>query len=326
MLLLRHEEVAGLLSPAETIAAVRRVLVEQGEGQVQVPPRITIDATSGHGWLRVMPTILNGSGVMGYKAMHSTPKVGVRYLVALYDLRSGELLAQMDADWLTVRRTAATVAVATDVLARPGPLRMGLLGSSDQARAMLTAIAEVRPLSEVTVFSPTEANRRRFADTMGPELGLMVRAVDSPDEALAGRDLIMVAIRAGTTPVLRADWIVPGAHVNGISAVRPEAREIEDGVWRKADRVVVDDRAHVFESGDGRSGIASGSVTPEGAAELWEVLSERRPGRQGPEDVTLFKAVGTAAQDLALAAAVYERARERGIGTDLGEFPHVKPF
>src|SRR5262249_12009625 len=113
-LLLKHEDVAELLSLDETIAAVPSGVVEQARGAVQVPPRTTTDAASGHGWLRLMPAILNGSGLMGYKAMHSTPGVGVRYLVALYDLKTGELLAQMDADWLTSRRTAATAAVATD--------------------------------------------------------------------------------------------------------------------------------------------------------------------------------------------------------------------
>ena len=119
MLLLRHDEIAGLLTTDETIAAVRAGLVEQGEGAVDLPPRITVDSSAGRGWLRLMPTLLNRSGQMGYKAMHSTPGVGVRYLVALYAMDSGELLALVDADWITAARTAAVAAVATDVLARP---------------------------------------------------------------------------------------------------------------------------------------------------------------------------------------------------------------
>jgi len=324
-ILLRHEDVAGLLSTDEVIGAVRGGLVEQAAGQVQVPPRITIDSTSGHGWLRVMPTILNGSRVMGYKAMHATPKVGVRYLVALYDLPSGELLAQMDADWLTAQRTAATAAVAADVLANPEIRQAGLIGSGEQAQAILTAMSRVRTLPRVLVFSPTPANRTRFAGTMSGQLGITVTAVDSPQAALEGSDLVLSAFRSGTSPVVQAGWIRPGAHVTAISAVRPEARELEAEVWGKADLVAVDDRAHAFESGDGTAALDSGNLRREDAAELWELLGGQRPGRQRAEQITLFKSVGTAAQDLAIAAAIYRRAQERGVGEDVGEFPHIRP-
>src|SRR5579859_6746863 len=107
MLLLSHEDVAGLLTPKEAIDVVREGLAEQGAGEVQLPPRITVDAASSPTWLRLMPVILNRSGYMGFKAMHSTPKVGVRYYVALYEMSSGQLLAEIDADWLTIQRTAA---------------------------------------------------------------------------------------------------------------------------------------------------------------------------------------------------------------------------
>lgn len=324
-IILRHEDIVGLLSTDEVIAAVRAGLVEQAAGQVQVPPRITIDSTSGNGWLRVMPTILNGSGVMGYKAMHATPKVGVRYLVALYDLPSGELLAHMDADWLTAQRTAATAAVAADVLANPAIRQVGLIGSGEQAQALLTAMSCIRTLPRVLVFSPTPGNRARFAAAMSERLTLDVRAVDSPQAALQESDLVLSAFRSGTSPVVQAGWIRPGAHVTAISAVRPEARELEADVWGKADLVAVDDRAHAFESGDGTAALNAGNLRPEDAAELWELLGGQRSGRRRAEDITLFKSVGTASQDLAIAAAIYRRAQERGLGQDLGEFPHIRP-
>ncbi|HZU08122.1 MAG TPA: ornithine cyclodeaminase family protein [Chloroflexota bacterium] len=322
--LLRHEELAGLLSPEEIMAAVRAGLEEQGRGLVQVPPRLTLDSAAGHGWLRLMPAILNGSGYMGYKAMHSTPGVGVRYLVLLYDLREGTLLAILDADWLTVQRTAATAAVAVDLLARPEAETVGLLGSSEQARALLRAVARVRRLRRGRVFSPTPAHRERFAAELGAELGLALEPVADPETAVRDAALVLSAIRAGREPVLRAEWLAPGCHVTAISAVRPEARELDDGVWRRSAVVVVDDRAHAFESGDGRSALASGSLRAEAAAELWEVACGRRPGRGDPQQVTLFKSVGTALQDLCVAAALYQRALERGLGQELGEFPHLR--
>jgi len=261
---------------------------------------------------------------MGYKAMHSTPGVGVRYVVSLIELHSGEVAALVDADWLTSRRTAATAAVAMDLLAPPHASQVGLLGSSEQARSLLSALSRVRELSRVKVYSPNPAHREHFAGEMGQQLNLPITPVDSAAAAVGESDLVAVAIRPGSTPALYADWLMPGAHVTAISAVRPQARELEDAVWRRSAVVAVDDRAHVFESGDGRSALASGSIDPEQAVELWELVGGRHPGRQAAEEITLFKSVGTALQDVALAAALYQRAQERGLGEELGDFPHAR--
>jgi alanine dehydrogenase len=325
VLLLSHEDVVGLLTPADAIEAVRAGLAEQAAGQVQLPPRTTIDYTSGRGWLRLMPAIMNGSGYMGFKAMHSTPKLGVRYWIALYEMDSGALLAQIDADWITSHRTSAMVAVATDALANRDARAMGLLGSSEQAQAMARAVTAVRTFRTVQVYSPNREHREAFAAGIRSELGIEARAVDSAEEA-AGADVVCVAIRAGSEPVYPAGWLHPGVHLNAISAVRPEAREIGDEVWSRADVVAVDDRGHVLDSGDGRSGLASGQLREDRMAELWQVVSGQAPGRTSAEQVTLFKSVGTALQDLSLAIAIFTRARERGIGQQLPDFPHIRPF
>jgi ornithine cyclodeaminase/alanine dehydrogenase-like protein (mu-crystallin family) len=323
-LLLRHTDVEGLLSLDEVIQALRGALLEQAAGQAQVPPRTTIDSASGHGWLRVMPVILNGSGLMGFKAMHATPGVGVRYLVACYDLASGDLLALMDADWLTQVRTACVAAIGTDALARREVEQVAVIGSSAQARTLLSAVARVRHFKRLRVFSPTPANRERFAAEAGAEYGLEAQACASGEAAAAGSDVLLSAIRATSTPAVSAAWLRPGVHVTAISAVRPEARELDEAIWARAAVIGVDDREHVFDSGDGRAALASHSVQPEQAAELWQLASGRRPGRQSDEQITLFKSVGTGLQDLAVAGAVYQRARERGLGQDLGDFPRAR--
>jgi ornithine cyclodeaminase/alanine dehydrogenase-like protein (mu-crystallin family) len=324
-LLLRHAEVEGLLSLDEVIAAVRAGLEEQAQGQAQVPPRTTIDSASGHGWLRVMPVILNGSGLMGFKAMHATPGVGVRYLVACYELSSGALLALIDANWLTQARTASTAAIGTDALARHDARRVAVIGSSAQASMLLAAVARVRPFKQVRVFSPTPANRERFATRVREEYGVEAHAVGSGAAAVEDADLLLSAIRATQTPVVLADWLRPGLHVTAISSVRPEARELDAAIWTRADGAGVDDREHVFDSGDGRAALASGGFQPGDAAELWELLSGKRPCRQDPQQITLFKSVGTGLQDLAVAGALYRRARERGVGQDLGDVLHIQP-
>jgi alanine dehydrogenase len=325
MLLLAHDDVAGLLAPEEIIEAMREALLEQSKGLVQVPPRTTVDSSSGFGWLRTMPAILNGSKVMGFKAMHSTPGVGVGYFVDLYDLPSGELLAMMDADWLTAQRTAATAAIGVDVLACKTIRTVGVLGSGEQARSMLIAASKVRHLAQINVFSPTPAHRQAFAEAIGREQGLNIKPVDRPEQAVAGCDLLLSVFRAGKEPAVSADWITPGMHICAASSVRPVVRELEDDIWRKAAVVAVDDRAHAFESGDGRSAIASRAFDPERAVELWELVSGKQRGRTADSDITLFKSVGTALQDLAIANAIYLRAKQKGVGRDVGNFPKMRP-
>ena len=320
-LLLAHEDIEGILVPDEVREAVFAGMLEQARGQVQVPPRITVDATSGLGWLRLMPTLMNESKLMGFKAMHSTPGVGVRYLVMLYAMDTGELLAQMDADWLTSQRTSATAAIGVATLAKEDISEVGILGSSEQARAMLRAVVRVRKMPKVKVFSPTKENRNRFADAMGKALGLNILPVETAEAAVAGSDLVLSVFRSGREPVVDASWIEPGTHVNASSSIRPEARELKDNVWTKCDVIAFDDRGHALESGDGVSAVAGGFLVPDRTAEIWEILNKSKHGRQNSREITLFKAVGTGLQDVSLAAAIYSKAKNLGIGKDIGAFP-----
>jgi ornithine cyclodeaminase/alanine dehydrogenase-like protein (mu-crystallin family) len=159
---------------------------------------------------------------------------------------------------------------------------------------------------------------------MSEQLGIEIVPVDSAEAAVRDSDLVASGVRAGTSPVLFAEWLAPGAHVTAISAVRPESRELDAEVWRRADVAGVDDREHVLESGDGAAALASGAKTAEDLVELWELVGGRRPGRQDAEQITLFKSVGTALQDLCLATAIYQKARARGLGLDVGPWPHPR--
>jgi len=201
---------------------------------------------------------------------------------------------------------------------------VGVIGSSEQARAMLTAVAHVRKCTDVNVFSPTEANRKRFAVEIGENLNLQVSPVEAPELAVKGCDLVLSVYRAGDKPVISAEWIDPGTHLCSVSAVRPIAREIDDNVWTQSTLIVLDDKEHVFESGDGISALKSQAIRKEDTCELWEIVGKRRPGRSQRTDITLYKAVGYALQDLVVAKAVYDRAVSLGIGNDVGEFPHLR--
>ncbi len=318
-ILLRDDHVARLASVRDAIEAVRAGLREQAAGQVQLPMRMTVDTPTG--WLRYMPAIMAGSGCMGYKVMHSTKGVGVGYLVMLYDLASGQLLALIDAAKLTALRTAATTAIATEYLARRDATVLGVLGSGEQARVHLTAMCAVRNIGRVAVFSPRAERRQEFAEVMSRKVNATVEAVNCPRDAVRGSDIVVIAVRAGHEPVFYGEWLVSGMHVNGISSVRPTAREIDDAVWTKSDVIAVDDRGHVLESGDGQCLLHTKTVDPERMVELWELVGGTRAGRQHSNEITLFKSVGNALQDLALAVAVYRRAIEAGVGEDLGDIP-----
>ncbi len=321
-ILLRDEHIAQLTSVRDAIGAVTSGLREQAAGQIQLPLRMTVDTPSG--WLRYMPAIMAGSGYMGYKVMHSTKGIGVGYLVTLYNLASGQLLALIDAASLTTLRTAATTAIATEHLARPDATVLGLLGSGEQARGHLAAMCLVRNIRRVTVFSPRPDHRREFAELMSRKVQATVEAVSRPLDAVRDSDIVVIALRAGPEPVFCSEWLASGMHVNGISSVQPTAREIDDAVWAKSDIIAVDDRVHVLESGDGRSLLRTGTVDPERIVELWELVGRKRPGRQRSNEITLFKSVGNALQDLALAVAIYRRAMETGVGDNLGDIPRFR--
>jgi alanine dehydrogenase len=323
-LILQAEEINDILTLDEVREAVKRGLLEQAAGHVQLPTRLTIDSASGNGWIRLMPAILNQSKLMGFKAMHSTPGVGVRYVVMLYDLESGELLAVIDADWLTSRRTGATAALGVDALALPSASTVGILGSSEQARAMLSSVALVRRLRRVKVYSPTAEHRERFASEMSQTLNLEVIAVDDARQVFEDSAIVISIYRAGRQPLILSEWIQPGTHLHAASSVRADARELDDEVWRKSDVVAVDDLTDAFESGDGASAIANRALRRDKAIGIWEIIGKAKAGRRRTEDTTLFKAVGTGLQDLAVAAAMYRRASDRGCGTEISDFPRAR--
>jgi ornithine cyclodeaminase/alanine dehydrogenase len=328
VLLLSHEDVCAAVTMAEAVEAMEHAFREQGAGQVAQPQRLNVKA--GKGWLRLGPAVLEGSGWMGFKAMNLCPGQGVRYVISLYTVADGALQAIMDAQHLTTLRTGGTSAVATRLLARGEPTTVAVLGSGVEARAQLEAMHAIGLARAARVWSPTPANRERFAAEMGAVLSIPVEPVADGRAAVRGRNglddvagLVVAAVRSPQT-VLAAEWLEPGSHVNSVGTARPDQREIDPATFRRAAVVAVDTREGVFgEAGDA---IAAREVfSPEEAHELAELVAGRAPRRTDAEQITLFKSVGTAVQDVALAAVVYERARARGLGQPLpADFPHVK--
>ena len=319
-LLLTHDEVMQTVSMDDAIVAMESGFKEEGEGGALLPQRINVKA--GKGWFRVGPVVLENSGWVGFKAMNLAPGHGLRYQVHLYRIESGELLSIMDAQHLTTLRTGATSAVATRRLKDCKPCVVSLLGSGAEAYAQLEAMRAAGYVKSARVYSPTEANRKKLAETFRKQHGMDIVDVPSAEAAVDGSEIVLAAVKSSTTALL-GQWLRPGMHVNSVGTARRDQREIDVETFTRSDIIVVDTKEGVFgEAGDAYA--ARDAVKSEGVSELSAVVVGNAPGRTSDKQITLFKSVGTGIQDIALAAVIYQRAKERGIGTDLGAFPYLK--
>ena len=322
-LVLARADVEQLLRMDECIDAMRRTHVELSTGRVVMPVRLT--ATFGDaGLLRAMPAWLDDGPSLGMKSItnfRGNPGRGLPAILAtmlLYDAGTGELVAVMDGIHLTNVRTAAASAVATRALARPGSTRLALVGAGVQATGHLEAMAHVLALEHVAVAARTRASAERFAAEQAPRYpGLPIDAVGTVAEALAGADVVCT-VSSVREPIVTRGLLAPGTHLNAVGSHAPSIREIDGEVMRDA-RVVVDSRdASLAECGDCLIPIAEGLFGPEHVSvELGEVLAGSRPGRQSDDEITIYQSCGIAAQDVAAAQMVYDRARSRGIGLDV---------
>ncbi|PWI42178.1 ornithine cyclodeaminase family protein [Streptomyces sp. ICBB 8177] len=327
-LLLSDDEVREACRMPAVIDAVETALGEAPGPALALPPRSDLEA--GNTFFRVLPAILGRAGVLGLKMLHGSFERGVRYLLVLCDLASGEVVAVLDAAHLTGVRTGATAGVATRHLARRDATAAGVIGAGFEAETNLTAVAAVRDLRTVKVFSPRQARREAFAARMTARLGIEVVAVDCPQEAVAATDVVVVATNTGHGgPVaLRGAWIEPGQHIVSIGSTTPGVRELDTAVLARAGTVVFDvDAATVAtQSGDVIAWHALDAAAATAPRTLTEVLNEQAPGRRGDEDVTVFKSIGSAAQDLAAAVAVCERARALGLGRKVDGLASLRTF
>lgn len=311
---------------ARLVDAIEAALREEHDGLVTMPPRVNV---SGDGTvLRMMPAHLARSDLMGYKSFHGSMSTGVRYLIVLMRASDGEILAMIDAAHLTGLRTGATSAVATRYLAAGEAKDVAVIGSGLEADTNLAGVAAVRNVQRVRVFSPNPQRREAFAERAGESLGVDATAASSAREAVDGADIVIVATNTGMHgPVAyHGDWIEAGQYIVSVGATSPFLRELDDACFERPEHVVFDATpAQVFEeSGDlmavsdvCRSRLAAARVLPGIVADGFD----RAPG-----SVTLFKSVGTAAQDIAAAKVVYDTAVERGLGRDIGVLAEAKQF
>jgi len=295
MRVLDEEEVRAILRMEELIPAMAQAMRDLSLGKVVQPLRTVLPVSEHGGFFGVMPAY--GSGVLGAKLVTFYPNnQGIpthHAMILLFRPETGEPLVTMDGRLITEMRTAAVSAVATDLLARREVEALAILGSGVQAQSHLEALRLVRRFREVRVWSPR--NAAAFARKWE------VTAAASAEEAVRGADVIVVAT-AATTPVLEGEWLSPGAHINAVGATRPNWRELDDEVLRRT-RIYVESR----QAASGESGdiIAGGEIV----AEIGELLSGTKPGRETDGEITLYKSVGVAIEDIVAAELVWQKAR-----------------
>jgi ornithine cyclodeaminase/alanine dehydrogenase-like protein (mu-crystallin family) len=321
ILILSHDEVTRLLSFKECIAVMRAALIALASGKVYQPLRTILRAPDASGVMGLMPSYISGDrAAYGLKAIcvyPGNPAVGKdshQGGVLLFSAETGELLALLNASAITAIRTAAVSAVATDLLARADAGNLAIIGAGVQARAHLAALAEVRVINRCRIASRSIEHARQFTEELQQEFSFPLEPVETVAEALAGADLIVTATTA-REPIVKREWISPGAHLNLVGSSMAKAREVDSETMAAASVFVDRRESTINEAGDYIMAARDGVIGPDDIrAELGEVLMGDKPGRTSTDEITLFKSLGLAIEDLAAADFLYRKARELNVG------------
>jgi ornithine cyclodeaminase/alanine dehydrogenase-like protein (mu-crystallin family) len=325
ILVVSGAQVRELLPYRECADVMRQALADLAGGQIQQPLRTIVRPRDAAGFMALMPCYAPGAGYghYGLKAICITPgnpaagKDAHQGGVLLFAADTGEPLALVNASAITEIRTAAVSAVATGLLARPGPAdpaELAVIGTGVQARAHARALAATRALARIRIAGRDPVRAREAAAELAGQLDVPVTACDGAREAVAGADIVVTATTS-PAPVLRREWLSPGTHVNAVGACVPSDREIDTATMAEA-ALIADSRESVRnEAGDYLLAEKEGVTNPV-RAELGELLTGTAPGRLRDDELTVFESLGLAAEDLAAAAHVYAKGRRLGAGTE----------
>jgi ornithine cyclodeaminase/alanine dehydrogenase-like protein (mu-crystallin family) len=317
-LFLTEQDVTNLLTMEDALAAVEDVFKAQAAGGATNEPRRRLRAAGAV--LQVMSGAVanfeDRKGLLGLKSYVVT-RGNARFYVNLYDAESGELLALIEADKLGQMRTGAASGVATRLLARDGVKTVGVYGAGWQAGSQLEALWTACDIKNVKVYSRSPQNRERFCHETGRRFGgLNITPVENPEEA-ADADVI-VTVTSSREPVLQGVWLKPGTHVNAAGGNSLLRRELDDEAIKRSSFIAVDsiDQAKI-EAGELVTAVEKGILTWERVRELRHVVSGETRGRTSDDQITLFKSLGVAIEDVATAAVVYRKAKEQNVGKEL---------
>lgn len=322
--LLSRRDIESFLTMGVCLEAVERAFADLARGQATMPQRTPIPLPDRHGLALFMPAHIQSLGALGAKvvtvykenvARHNLPTV--LGTIILLDEATGFPVALLEGGYLTAMRTGAVSGVATKYMARPDAKTAVVFGAGVQAFAQVLGVHEARPLARLLVHSLDAPDiRKGFTERLGAALGIPVEVADDPSKAVAQADIVILATSAAT-PVLDGGWLKPGTHINGIGSHAPKMRELDTLTVQKS-RIICDLTAACrAEAGDFLIPAEAGEWSwDQVAGQLGEVINGTVAGRTSPQEITLFKSVGLAVQDLSVARAVFDEAVKRNIGTE----------
>ena len=321
--LLTEQQVHSLLPISDLIAAMESALAKFSSGEVLQPVRSVLTVGPTRAYFGLMPAYVPSPASLGAKVVtvfgenHKKQLPSHLATILLLDPETGSLVALMDGRYITEARTAAVSAVSARFLARANAGRLAILGSGVQARSHLEALQHVRQLTDVRIWSPRPQSRQQFVDDMSPHIPVPIVATASAEAAVRDADLIVLAT-SSTTPVVENAWVASGAHVMCVGACRPDQREMSPELVTRGRLYVDSKKAALIESGDVVMNIAAGHFDASHVrGEIGELVLGRVTGRTADSEVTLFKSLGMAVEDVVAADLVFRRASETGAGTEL---------
>src|ERR1043166_428402 len=323
MLALSENDVRQLLDIEELIDALKKAHVQYSTGKAVMPVRLVVPLPQIHGRITSMPGFLIEDKALGMKVVtyfQNNPKQDLPAILAtimLFSAETGKLIAVMDGSYITAIRTACASAMATKALAKQQTPMLGILGAGVQARTHIQALCRVRNLHRIRIYSPLGISASNLKQELESEVGVDIEVIGNAEDTVRDCDLV-VTVTTAKEPILREEWLKPGVHINAVGSHRPDQREI-DGSTLAHSKVVVDSREAILdECGDILLAVQEKSVAENCIhAEIGEVLAGTKPGRTPDSEITLYKSVGIAIQDVATAHLVYHKALEQHVGTNV---------
>lgn len=323
-LYLTQKDVESILSMKDAVDAVESGFKEMGLGQIEMPARVYLHFEKHNGVLIAMPAYIIGPDTAGVKVVTVHPdnpaKYGIPSVIAtiiLNDTRNGKPLAIMDGTYVTALRTGGAGACGAKYLSRKDSRSVAIIGLGVQGRSQLMGLCEVRDIEKAKAYDIVPEARKKYAEEMSHKLGIDVQPADSLESAAKGADIV-VTCTPSPKPYLKGEWIDTGTHISAVGADTAAKRELESSLIKKVDKLVVDFMPQALVVGEFAGPISEGVIKKDNIyAELGEIVAGKKKGREGDNEITLFKATGLAIQDVITASKVYNLAKQRGIGKEI---------
>lgn len=316
MLFLSDADTQRILNWPDVAACLAKVYGQDVPARA-APPRVV--ARMDTAWLRALTAMSSTRKYSGAKVISRSRRANVSYLIALWEQDTSELVCLLDGKTVTAMRTAGTSAVAMDRLLKKEPVRAALLGSGHEARTHAEALGAIRPIQSLRVFSPTAANREKFAREFSVQHNGDCRAAETAQAAVKDADVVIAAARShNEQPILQGEWLSPGTLVVSIGSTLPEQIEVAPSVIARADHIIADVPEEVaHETGDMIAAKKAGVAFDDKLVSLANFIQQKQMVKQGPNNIVLFKSVGSGLQDIAVSELCFEKALKLGIGAQL---------